>query len=437
MANYIRLVYGRLCNAMNTILYASQIFSLLQAQEEEDSSTDLLCRRLVENETNALQLGWIAADYYTKDELGKLTDAMKSNTSVTSVSIGWSLRQRSLLIILEAVACMENVQHLSLVLHTELPDWAFDHLKDCVSLRILDVRNVRVHTCHPFVFGPHCFASREMFYQDHNIVHVLPQLDGISSLKLIDCDIQYEQVQVICKHATERIKPLRELSLAHNTTISSSGIQCLLRANIQRLDLTGCEIPPPGARAIASTLLSLDLSSPLRKLCLSRNIYLGAGLIPLLDASCQWLVHLDLGFCKIPTDVVFESIPPRCTLRELSMQGYEEYPGLQNFLIRNQSLRSLIVNNPEDRTRVAYDTYKQLNRGLAQNYFLENVQVDWGDSGHVKIDFFLKLNKAGRKILLGRGGDWAQVLASASSDAESLYWLLCNGVLLFQLRQLY
>jgi hypothetical protein len=99
----VHQAWNRMSDTWNTVLYASQILRLLQ--EEEDSSVDLLCRRLFDNEPKLLQLGWMmVCDYYTSRELAQLVAAMIHNTSVNTISIGWSLRVRSVHIILGAVA---------------------------------------------------------------------------------------------------------------------------------------------------------------------------------------------------------------------------------------------------------------------------------------------------------------------------------------------
>jgi hypothetical protein len=421
-----------MCDTWNTVLYASQILRLLQ--EEEDSSVDLLCRRLFDNEPKLLQLGWMmVCDYYTSRELAQLVAAMIHNTSVSTISIGWSLRVRSVHIILGAVADMPQVQNLSLVLHTPLAAEVLEPLKDHPNLQRLQVRNVQLRRRRQHKsssFDNYCwwFSPRNLWIQDYNIVTMVCEWNQLHTLQLLDCDLQYSEVKWICHTADQRPTPWREFSVAYNPHIGTAGLVSLLTTKIERLDMTACNVSPPGARCLGETLDQLPLTSPLQSLCLARNVYMGPGGFPLITAACRQLLRLDISYCQLPVATIWESIPHDSILQHLVLQGYIDYPHLKEFLQRNlKSLKTLQLSSPSTSTPISSISKQELFTGMTSNYYLEDVIV-YLDAPVYALEFLLELNRMGRSILQDRKLNWAQVFGRASNSPECLYWLLRQGV---------
>jgi hypothetical protein len=429
----VNQAWNRLCDAWNTVLYASQILRVLQ--EEEDSSVELLCRRLFDNEPKLLQLGWMmVCDYYTSRELTQLVAAMIHNTSVNTISIGWSLRPYSIQTILGAVVDMPQVQNLSLVLHTPLDAQVLEPLKDHPNLKRLQVQNVQlrrrqqIESSSPIQNPCWWFSPRDLWIQDYNIVTMVCEWNHLDTLQLLDCDLQYPEAKWICCSANRRPTPWRELSVAYNPHIGTQGLVALLQTKIQRLDLTACNVTPPGARRLGQTLDQLTYAaSPLESLCLARNVYMGPEAFPLITAACHRLLRLDVSYCQLPVSRIWQSIPQDGTLQHLVLQGYTDYPQLQDFLQRNlNNLKTLQLSSPSTSTPISASSKKELIEGMACNYYLEEVMV-YLDTPAWQLDFSLQLNRMGRSILHDHAKDWSQVFNKASSNPECLYWLLRQG----------
>jgi hypothetical protein len=477
--------WNRVCDAWNTVIYASQILRVLQ--DEEDSSVELLCRRLVENEPKLLQLGWMmVGDYYTSKELDELVQAMMHNTSVSTVSIGWSLRPYSIHRMLGAVVYMPQVENLSLVLHTSLRVESLELLKRHHSkLKRLQIQNVQLrrrccdnddddnnnnnsnnNNTNIMVGtadnGCMLFAPRELWYQDYNIVDTVADWHQLDTLQLLDCDLQEHQIVYLTQKARERPTPWTELSVAYNPHVGGKAlIRLISKGNARRLDVTSCNVTPPGARALAKALtnsttetalvaagidpnatLAVVETSPLESLCLARNVYMGYGALPLITAAARRLKRLDVSHCQLPVQNVWGALREAAstkggimTLTHLGLQGYTDYPGLRDFLKDNlPSLKTLQLSSSSTSTPISKSTQQELLEGLDANYFVQEVAVfvdattaastsgstsnnhhdhlsgDWW-----KFDFALQLNRIGRCILHDHNVDQGSSCSSTTA----------------------
>jgi hypothetical protein len=497
-AQAVHQAWNRVCDAWNTVIYASQILRVLQ--EEEDSSVDLLCRRLDENEPKLLQLGWMmVGDYYTTKELDELVQAMIHNTSVTTISIGWSLRPYSIHRMLGAVVNMPQVENLSLVLHTSLRAENLECLKrHHPNLKRLQIQNVQLrrrcldgnnnnNTAVANSSSCMLFSPRELWFQDYNIVELVGDWHQLDTLQLLDCDLQDYQIAYLTQKAQERPKPWNELSVAYNPHVGMKALVTLIRhANARRLDMTSCNITPPGARRLAKALMDLTTemalksagidpsllvapsggdddddtgggvvmvveTSPLESLSLAHNVYMGYGVLPLITAASKRLKRLDISHCQLPVQDVWEAIrradddteSSMIVLEHLSLQGYSDYPGLKDFLRYNiASLQTLQLSSSSTSTPITKATKQELLTGMASNYFVQEVVVFVGATTTISqewwnFDFALSLNRIGRCILHNNSNQhtttktkkhWSHVLERASTNPDCLYWLLRNGV---------
>jgi hypothetical protein len=145
---------------------------------------------------------------------------------------------------------------------------------------------------------------------------------------------QYPEAEWICSTANRRPTPWRELSVlvAYNPHIGTQGLVALLKTKILRLDLTACNVTPPGARRLGQTLDQLaytasSSTSPLESLCLARNVYMGPGAFPLITAACHRLLRLDVSHCQLPVLRIWQCMACNYYLEEVMV--YLDTPAWQ------------------------------------------------------------------------------------------------------------
>jgi len=312
---------------------------------------------------------------------------------------------------------------------------------------------------------------------DHSVVThcILPQYHHHKNLKvlaLVECDLTDDKV--ICLADFLHIRGgIAELSLRSNRKLTGRGLKIICQAPVmKRLDLSLCDLEPPCAEAVAQGIAARPW--PVEELLLAGNYRMGSpGLLALTAAGCcQKMVALNLSYCdcKYYRSVMILNALARLdattTLRRVAIHGMVVgnelvATALQQLLSSGTPLRSIQLNDPKDPKPMNASQLRIVWQGVQQSYDLEELLID---SRHTpeelqvwhEIDFTLRLNAAGRRILRSPPNeprvysgfpvqpvdDWFQVLEKAGNDTqehddhlEVLFWIVREGADHFEQRE--
>jgi hypothetical protein len=316
------------------------------------------------------------------------------------------------------------------------------------------------------------------------IVH-LHRHERLRTLELVDCGVTDGQANLLADflHVKAGVR-LSRLSLRLNKTLGWEGLRDLCQAPVMdQLDLSLCDLHAVEAQSIAASIAKRPW--PLRELTLSGNSHIEtSGWIALTSRECcNMLTNIDLSYCVVSCaemvsilDSLRQNLSPTAALREINMQGCARWhqddegdSGLSESLCRllrqGNSLRVVRLNDPrpgrrrEDSRNWSNKELSRVLEALRHNYEIELLLYDswrtkWvGDessrAANIRndMDFVLRLNQAGRRILLDRpgqpqvkldqasrlkkvekdcwDGQWLQVLENAGKDDLSvLYWVV-------------
>ena len=398
-----------------------------------------LAKALSKNDIKALKLlGFDHSRQFRNSDVRLLCRALEANSSLQYVSIGWSLQESTVSIILNQVAKLPQLQTLVLVTLTWIQESAFSLvLLHCKSLQKLECQGVRIRTDHG---------------QDINVVDALSRTtlssltSHLTTLKLIQCGIRDGH----CRDLVRCLQCLNihELSLQGNDRLTSTGLVLLVQSRIRRLDLTECAITAMEAFEMGQ---GIPKAQWLQELILIRNYKLSSCSSRFLDFCNVSLIHLkylDISLCNLTEDHlarIFRLLQnTTCQLESFVCEGKFQIP-LDSFgevVSKNTSLTTLVVKST--RSDCIAIPLEWIRTKLEQNYRLQHLQIDCREppntpesmQARAYINFLLCLNRAGRKILMqdhcldGGVGEaaWCQLLARSSNQVGILYWLIRNGI---------
>jgi hypothetical protein len=440
---------------MTIFRYASQAIRLLQNNSNNSSGNEvssarvkLLCRQLRHNEIEELELGWQPHEFhYTRKEIQAICQSLYDNeeSSIRSVSIGWRLKQSALDAFLPAITTLPQLQTLTLHVHTHLSESSLKNICRNKTLQQMEIRGARMRTEAGVVWN--CpddrYQMEDYCYEDVNIVGILAHLShsrtfglfNLQKLKLINCNIQDEHIEELCRHRLA----LDQLCLAGNAGITSKGLALLLENSpVQHLDLSECGVESLDNNGVMEALESE--SCTVQELVLKCNYEIAdsKSFLSFSSAACQRLRHLDLSFCNLSghhlSDIfqILKRMKSECRLQSLVLDGCRTIPGpaLCDMLAENDSLQRLVLYRKrlDNKPQLSLKFYSELAELLKKNDTLKCLNT--GDALPVELNRLLELNRAGRRILKdGQEGDWSKVLANAAchQEPDNLYWFVRNG----------
>ena len=446
----------------------------------DPNSLDELCYRLRQNELRILKLGYHESNFLTHKRCGKkLEEALRYNTSVTTVSIGWRHSSReALLLVVRAVSRYTRLQHLQLILDDYLPENLVRSLLQNQSESLITIDIQSLHVRRRFMTGclccdqpekpkataswhdsltacDHCVVSRA-------IVDLHTYLPRLNQLFLQDVGLNDKHAVMLADYLHIR-GGVHVLSVRNNRQLGAHGAAVLCQAPIfERLDLSLCDMNPMTAEAIAPALAGRH--SVLPELILSGNYRMGPRAIEALTGPIvrNIVQKLDLSYCDL-TDSrsvsVLRSLQ-NSKLQHLCLSGChvsnEMAIDALVQLLRSSGtrLRTLRLDDPHRPSGFSAPQLRQILAALRNNYELEELVVDamctnreWTQISK-EMDFYLRLNKCGRRILLCRDEtatrskltntkkkasspekldlEWIQVLETtqAQDDFDMLYWMV-------------
>lgn len=430
------------------------------AGNNEGGPTSLaeLCAALKANELEELKLGWKSSDFLTaRRSIPLLERALSNNTSVTSVSIGWRKKEKMLLI--KALGLIgghcKELTKLQLVLDDWIPEPLLLNLlaqqTDLVELDIRMTRVMRRDCCREFDRCPVVMQS----VCDHSVIsRVVVRLNNhaaLTTLKLMDCNMNDSAAVQLAAFLQER-GGIDTLSLRNNRTLRGRGLAAICQAAVhESLDLSLCDFDGEDAEIIADALAVRETVLGELKLCGNYQIDID-GMLKLTSAACcEKMQALDVSHCGYTDSKAVKTLSALSKLgvsqlRRLTMEGMlltsnEAVRALCQLLSSASSLRVISIDKSTEhnQNQIGVQQLQSVLEAVQDNYEIE--QLDIGRHLTLvwrQIEFYLGLNRAGRRILraqpavVGRRGsnaavdeaDWYDVLAGSGGDMSTLYWIV-------------
>ena len=416
-----------------------------------------------------------------------------------SISIGWRLPKFALGPVLQVVipALLHEpvrITHLQLILNDNppVPEGCLKRIVSWHSLESVDLRSITLRVLSTTTSRTHsvppkkqpstrrnpllknqrnsnnnnmkstkmeCEGSR--IWEQVNIIKIIPYISsGIKSLKLMNCGINKDHIPKLCDHIRRRMHGLKKLSLRQNFTLDGGYHYLFALAGIKSLDLSLCDLDQNDGCCIVRAMEECE-NDNLEQLSLTGNYRLSASVPDIVRAGALKLSHMDCSFCGVnrkshqkifdilaeePTHSLMMSSSfhdeKKCTLQSFRMQGIflHDVEGLVKCIRGNYSLRSLVVDHPHETRSISLESMQKIITALQSNYSLQVLKFDIIPSQCLgmmrKFDFWLRLNRCGRRSLLQTNegiNSWTNILtlAAKSNDHNVVFWLLKHGSVTF------
>ena len=462
-----------------------------RSTKKHPKSFNQLLSLIRRNAITELRLGWWDCDWIgaSKWAAMSLERALRQNTSITHISIGnrsltgrstgmlasksLSRRKEVLIFVLEAIVShlKRQVTHFQLVLDDWLPEtFLLNMLQQLGRLVVLDLRSVQLLHLDAKT-DCYCCDSKKDTQKwrdpwalcDHNIVSrvlIHCKFEHLRSLALVDCGITDRTAMMLADYLHIR-GGIARLNVSGNRLIGPRGWGILIQAPvIQKFDACICNLTCCDALAIASSMIKRPW--PLGELLLRGNYRIDTpGFLALTSsACCDKLLALDLSYCDIGDNKALkivknlQRLQSTALLQQISLQGslvsgLDVSSELSRLLQGNTSLRIVRLNDPYNPRVFCSTQLEGLLTGLSQNYNVEEMYLDSNQfPEEVRIlkdmDFFMRLNRAGRRVLrapvasanqqsstpleqgkeLDLNEDWLKVLERAGDDLDVLFWMV-------------
>jgi len=454
------------------------------ARNRQHENIQAIKTKLEQNTLVDFRLGFDEGEFRSKRDVESLIQVIEEKfhcqiklhkySCLKSISIGWRLPNFALGPVLQSVVPgllqgPVRVKHIQLVLNDNppIPEACLRRILSWHSLESLDLRSITMRVVStpsttstskpqsPRRKRLHSSRSKKVGTEETknwkyaNIVDILPHVSpNVRALKLMCCGIRKDHIQKLCHHIRHKMHGLKRLSLRQNFYLRGGYDDIFALKGIESLDLSLCDLDQDDGYCIARALQKCENES-LRQLCLSGNYQLGSSLAEIVRAGVTRLSAMDCSFCEVSTktqklvfDILAEEPLPSesemgFTLRCLRMQGIElNVPAMVNCIRNNHSLRSLVVDHPREERSLEWDEMRDIVAALEFNYSLEILTFDvihrFYSDVLKDINFWLKLNRCGRRALLQTNQDyhsWSNIVTQAamSNDHNILFWLLKHG----------
>lgn len=410
-----------------------------------------------------------------------------------SISVGWRLPNFALGPILQSVipALLQepvHVTHLQLVLNDNppIPLVCLRRILSWHSLESVDLRYIqlRVNTTTPSqdqvrstarashqisqhkrvgVVGNSRNDHRKENADNHigwekvNVIEIVACISpSARSLKLVNCGVTKHHIPKLCNSIRRKLPGLKKLSLRQNFGLDGGYQQLFALPGIKILDLSLCDLDPTDGAMIAQVLEKFE-NVGLQYLNLAGNYRLSSSVPDIVRVAGTRLVGMDCSFCGINAKsqrIIFdilagESLPPsiihndlQCTIQYFRMQGImlNEADSLVKCIRHNTSLRHLLIDHPHEVQSISFGTMQQIASAIEWNYSLQELRFDAIPKQSFaileSIEFWLKLNRCGRKALLQTNEGIKSlsnifIQGAQSNDHNIMFWLLKHGSAMF------
>ncbi len=372
-----------------------------------------------------------------------LCRALELNKSIVDVKMNWICQDPMIERLLETFAAMPRLRRLSLRTFTWISEKAFLSIFSNKSLKELEFQGIWIRTA---------LGVRQTVVQ--TLMRASSIQCDLTKLRLIRCCLRDEDCANLRQFSLS-CSDLNELSVRGNRWITGVGLASLVCAKVTRLDLAECAVSSKDLLPIVHT----EGSFYPRELILAQN---GRISIPDSPSFLQFaefcvtrLKLLDLSECRIRDQDLLSILGllqnDGCRLESLLCGGGFSIPvgEIAKTLAKNQTLLSIVLRTSRDEYVSHLEQRIDLVESLKSNYNLHSLEIGchgsgiaWfeeeakaaTDSTRKEIDFLLRLNRAGRKVLLedGLAGNPAVLLEilkkTFTQGDDVLYWFLKNGL---------
>jgi len=285
-------------------------------------------------------------------------------------------------------------------------------------------------------------------WEQANIVNIVPYVSlSVKTLKLMNCGINRHHVTKLCEYIRIRMHGLKELSLRQNFTLDGGYHDLLALPCIKSLDLSLCDLEETDGYLVSSGMLKRE-NKNLERLSLAGNYRLSNAIPDIVRSAASLLNEVDCSFCGVNSGSqreVFDILAefPDCAIKTFRMQGImlSDIEGLAHCVRKNSSLCHLIVDNPRSTYSISLEGADQIRKAIKSNYSIKTLSFNVIPSQSLEeiskeIEFWLELNRCGRKALLQTNNSdrlWSIILSrgAMSDDYNILFWLLKHGAMNF------
>jgi hypothetical protein len=307
---------------------------------------------------------------------------------------------------------------------------------------------------------PHDVHYSPSFWKVESIVKIVPFVSlSVKTLNLVDCGLRCGHVPELCEVIRRKMHGLQELSLRHNRELNGGFQELFALPCIKSLDLSLCDLGPQDGyyigRAMEKHCCDRDNkinndNHHLKRLSLAGNYRMSEAIPDIVRLAASRLQELDCSFCDVQSKFqgkVFKILAthPNCTIQSFSMQGTRigDVTELVHCLQSNNSLRHLLLDHPREPFPISREGMERVLSAIKLNYSIYTLKLDTYKCEDVwrEIDFFVQLNRCGRKMLLQDNKDrtisWSTVLemGAKNEDINILFWLLKHGSVMFASRK--
>jgi len=423
----------------------------------QDISMDALVYGLRHQGLVEIRVGFVDAPL-SKQGGRLLAKALTETKSVRKFDLGWKAARPALVSVLQALQ-RHKLSHLRITLDDWLPESTLRSLLESQESSLIDLQLIALHVrrpghhagfCCPQTEKPHCMSSWHncnVYDCPHGVVAqcILPLLQKrtcvfakLQHLALQDVGMDCAQLQALTK--CWKGSSLQSLSVRHNRgTLQRDGVQALLSSPIPRIDLSLCDLD-------GLAVHDVNIHPQVESLVLCGNYRMGTpALLHFLQAS---VVQLDLSFCDLTPqrmEEVLRVLGQSSTLQRALLHGANQWSAeavdLLVDLVESTNLQVLELHDPQkhpsSRAGLNVNDFARVVSSLSSNYTLERFQVDTCILNKPRLrelqdelDFYLRLNQCGRKVLLqGNGESWLQATNKAQDeDFSVLYWMTRHSI---------
>ena len=474
----------RLVHALDPAHFSKRLKDTTAEQQAPPVSLEDLCGGLRRNELTELKLGYRESDFLgASSKATAIEKALRVNTSLQSVSIGWRHSNRKALsVVFRALARHAKLRHLQIILNDWIPERVLQLLlvSQAATLQSLDVRATTV--LRKTALGRWCCQEEnddKPHYRknsaacDHNVVSrvlVRHSVRHLQELHLEDCGVTNTQAVLLVDFLKRKKSTINQLSLRSNRQLGATGIAAVCQAPVsQKLDLSLCDMDPVAAAALGPAIAARPTGLGEFLVCGNYRMGTDALLALVQQDCCSKLSALNLSYCDITDSrcvailqALLQLDPKTTTLQEISLQGShiaadKAVDCLAQVLQSSLALRVMRLDDPSQRKILSAEQLRTVGTAVQANFCIQELQLDilsmtemkriWRDN----IDFYLRLNRAGRRVILRDEDsatdsssatiiqnvgapleslpdtDWFDVLERAGNDFCVLYWIVRNS----------
>ena len=414
-----------------------------------------------------------------------------------SICIGWRLPNFALGPILQVVIPLLLIEpvriiHIQLILNekTSVPEECLRRIVSWPTLECLDLRSISLrvrvpqkYQCQPRTMPPSIQTTRHkkilhqlILHQQQdretnsnnidsterngrnndgewkqaNVVNIIPYVSlSVKTLKLMDCSINQHHIVKLCQFIRLRMHGLKNLSLRQNFTLDGGYDDLFSLPCIKSLDISLCDLDETDGCTIGECILNRK-NKNLDRLSLAGNYRMSNTIPDVVLSAASTLKELDCSFCGLNSKSqqrVFDNLAnvSTCSIESVRMQGImlNDVEGLVNCVRNNNSLRHLVIDHPHETYSISAKGANAILGAIKSNYSIETLTLDvipnqLLDDILKEIEFWLKLNRCGRRALLQTNNEnyvksWAAILSQGamSNDCNIMFWLLRHGAVHF------